>query len=78
MGEQFNLRLFLRSYIEGTQRLGTPLNDIRPRNMGANGVIFDPALDPVTKWLWRIGIPVGIGGGVYAGHEVDEWLQSSE
>lgn len=44
------------------------MNDIRPRNTGSNGTIFDPALDPIARglyWTAAIGV-VGAGGyGVY-------------
>lgn len=33
----------------GSIRLGTPFNDIRPRNIGATGQIFDPAWHPVHR-----------------------------
>jgi len=36
------------------------MNDIRPRNIGANGMIFDPALDPIVRglyWATTIAIP---------------------
>ena len=48
---------FWRTYAKGSWRLGTPVNDIRPHNMGANGLIFDPALDPLVRPLyWGAGV----------------------
>jgi hypothetical protein len=47
------------AYLEGSKRMGTFFNDIRPQNMGANGLIFDPAVDPVTKTLFWTGIAGG-------------------
>ncbi|MGH7830847.1 MAG: hypothetical protein ACREP8_11785, partial [Candidatus Binatia bacterium] len=49
------------AYIEGSKRMGTWFNDIRPQNMGINGRIFDPAIDPVTKTLFWTGITGGAG-----------------
>lgn len=49
------------AYIEGSRRMGTWFNDIRPANMGANGLIFDPAIDPVTKTLFWTDIAGGAG-----------------
>ena len=37
------------------------MNDIRPRNIGANGIIFDTAIDDFSKgimWAGTIGIPL--------------------
>ena len=37
------------------------MNDIRPRNIGANGIIFDTAIDNFSKgimWAGTIGIPL--------------------
>jgi RHS repeat-associated protein len=42
---------FWNSYFKGSYRMGTLLNDIRPRNMGINGIIFDPAWDPLTRGI---------------------------
>ena len=58
---------FLKIYTKGSIRLRTPLNDIKPRNMGANGQIFDPVLQP--------GFPTVMGGsvlglGAYVGYNV--------
>ncbi|MBI4560655.1 MAG: hypothetical protein HY724_01320 [Candidatus Rokubacteria bacterium] len=40
---------YWRTWWEGTKRLGTPMNDIFPRNIGAGGVVFDPALHPLHQ-----------------------------
>ena len=56
----------------GTRRLGTLLNDIRPRNMGANGLIFDPAFDPITKALWYSLLPAGAAAGGYVGLRINQ------
>ena len=50
---------FWRTWWEGTKRLGTPMNDIRPRNIGANGIIFDPAIDPIQRGIYWTGVGVG-------------------
>lgn len=49
------------AYLEGSRRMGTWFNDIRPANMGANGLVFDPAIDPVTKTVFWTGIAGGAG-----------------
>jgi hypothetical protein len=52
-----------QAYLEGSKRLGTYFNDIQPRNMGANGLIFDPAIDPITKsFFWGAVGASPIGG----------------
>jgi len=56
------------AYLRGSLRMGTFFNDIQPRNIGMNGLIFDPAIDPVTKTLfWS-----GVGGAVGAGYEFNK------
>ena len=57
-------RTFWRSWARGSWELGTVFNDIRPRNMGVSGLIFDPALDPPLRWLSR-GLTVGAGAYIY-------------
>lgn len=57
-------RTFGKTFVEGTKRIGFP-NDIRPWNMGANGLVFDPAYDRVDKSL-LIGGAVVVGGGSFA------------
>jgi RHS repeat-associated protein len=57
-----------RAYLQGSRRMGTILNDIQPRNMGVNGLIFDPALDPVTKaLLWG-----SAGATIYGVYELSD------
>ena len=56
------------AYMEGSRRIGTYFNDIQPRNMGTNGLIFDPAIDPVTKGLfWG-----GAAGAAWGAYELSE------
>jgi RHS repeat-associated protein len=43
---------FANSWGRGSMRLGTIFNDIRPRNMGVGGLIFDPTLNPALHSLW--------------------------
>lgn len=46
------------------------MNDIRPRNMGANGLIFDPAIDPLVRPLyWTAGVGV-VGAGGWGTYEL--------
>lgn len=53
-----------RTWLNGTARIGFP-NDIRPWNMGANGLVFDPALDVVDKTFLIGGSGLAIGGSLY-------------
>ena len=56
------------AYLQGSRRMGTFFNDIQPRNIGVNGLIFDPAIDPVTKALfWGGG-----GAAAYVAYELSE------
>jgi hypothetical protein len=48
----------MNAYVRGSWRMGTPFNDIIPRNMGVNGQIFDPSID------WVTGTAVVGGGGI--------------
>ena len=32
-----------------------PFNDIRPRNIGSNGLIYDPALHPIHEGIYWVG-----------------------
>jgi hypothetical protein len=47
---------FWGGYFKGSIRMRTFLNDIRLRNMGVNGMIFDPALDPLMKSIFWSGV----------------------
>jgi RHS repeat-associated protein len=62
-----NFRMFnglsRNTYIRGSIQMGTFFNDIQPRNMGANGLVFDPAIDSVTKSLGGIAIILGAAIG---------------
>jgi len=45
------------------------MNDIRPRNIGANGTIFDPALHPVQQGVYWMGagtVGASAGYGIYS------------
>ena len=64
---------FWRTWWEGTKRLGTPFNDIRPRNIGSHGLIFDPAKHPIQQGLEAGTLGVGLlGGGLYIYDQVSE------
>jgi hypothetical protein len=54
---------FLDTWLEGSRRLGTPFNDIRPRNIGANSMIFDPAKHPIQQGLEAGAVGLGVGVG---------------
>ncbi|MEH6462261.1 hypothetical protein, partial [Chitinimonas sp. JJ19] len=60
---------FWSAWMEGSYRLGTPFNDIRPRNIGANGVIFDPAKHPVQRNLEVFTAAAVFGTGGYLGFD---------
>lgn len=60
---------FWSTWLQGSKRLGTPMNDIRPKNIGANGFIFDPALHPVQRggyWFGAGTVGASAGYGVYS------------
>ncbi|NJL29486.1 MAG: RHS repeat-associated core domain-containing protein [Thermoanaerobaculia bacterium] len=59
------------AYLRGSLRMRTFVNDIQPRNMGQNGLIFDPSIDWFTKF-------VGATGGVGAGAATYLWLGDEE
>lgn len=54
-------------YWVGSKRMGTFFNDIQPRNMGTNGIIFDPAIDPVMKGMVYTVTPSIVVGSSYIG-----------
>jgi len=55
---------FWRTWFKGSLRLRTPFNDIRPRNIGANGLIFDPAKHPIQQSLEAITFFSTLAGAV--------------
>jgi hypothetical protein len=57
-------------WARGSWRLRTPFNDIRPGNIGANGLIFDPALHPVDQAIRGIGFGGSAGLLGYTGYEI--------
>ena len=57
---------FWRIRARGSVRLRTPMNDIRVRNIGANGQIFYAALHPVQQGIYWIGS----GYVIYKGGEL--------
>lgn len=64
---------FWSTWAEGSRRLGTPFNDIRPRNIGSGGLIFDPAKHPIQQGLEAGAVGLGIGvGGMYLYNELSE------
>jgi RHS repeat-associated protein len=67
-GGRFSLQMFdptvMNAYVRGSLRMGTPFNDIIPRNMGINGKIFDPSIDWVTGSAFVGGTGLGIWGVV--------------
>ena len=62
---KYELGNFWKIWFEGSKRLNTPFNDIRPRNIGINGIIFDPSKHPIQESLeWFTGAAL-IGSGAY-------------
>ena len=55
---------FWPTWARGSLRLRTPFNDIRPRNIGSNNLIFDPSKHPIQEGLeWgAAGLGIGVGG----------------
>ena len=43
---------FVKIYLKGSKKIGLA-NDIRPRNIGANGRLFDPALPPAQRIFYH-------------------------
>ncbi|RKG77962.1 RHS repeat-associated core domain-containing protein [Corallococcus terminator] len=76
VGPTATRRTFLKAYLKGSRRIGY-VNDIKPRNMGENGLIFDPAMDYVDKSL----IYGAMGGAAstvgYLGYRYYEAMQIS-
>ncbi len=62
---------FWQTWLEGTKRLGTPFNDIRPNNIGADGIIFDPAKHPIQQALEAMATAGLLSAGAY---EAYNWL----
>jgi hypothetical protein len=60
---------YWQAFAKGSARMGTLLNDIRPRNVGLNGLIFDPALDPISKGLLVGGGAAAAGTGIYGAYK---------
>jgi hypothetical protein len=65
VGRSPGLGDWLKGYVQGSNRLGTMFNDIWPKNMGANGQIFDPVLPPgledISQWIYNAGRFAGYG-----------------
>ena len=59
LGRFFNLTI-LSAYLKGSWRLKNPINDIVGRNMGANGLIFDPAFDSFSLNIFGIFSSTGV------------------
>jgi hypothetical protein len=50
----------------------TLINDIVPKNMGANGLVFDPAVDWLTKTIGvSLGVSTGVGISLYQGFSTE-------
>lgn len=47
---------WLGRYATAARKLGTPINDVFPRNIGATGRIFDPALAPVHQLMNAVAL----------------------
>jgi hypothetical protein len=47
---------FWGTWLRGSMRLGTLLNDIKPANIGSNGLIFDPVLPPIQELTYAGGL----------------------
>ncbi|MDR2172882.1 MAG: hypothetical protein LBE32_01555 [Burkholderiales bacterium] len=60
---------FWSTWSEGSRRLGTPFNDIRYRNIGADGIIFDPAKVPLHQGIEAVGSSLFVGGVGYVGYQ---------
>lgn len=56
---QGTLNELLQIRVLGSMRLGTIFNDIYRRNVGTNGLIFDPSLHPVHEAIEYIAALLG-------------------
>lgn len=66
---QYTPGSFWSTWWNGTVRLGTPFNDIRPRNIGANGIIFDPSKNVIQQALEGTALT----GLVYGGYQAYQY-----
>jgi RHS repeat-associated protein len=57
----------IQTYLRASARIG-PINDVIPRNMGVNGVVFDPALD----WFSLTIFGTGTGGALWGVWELEK------
>ena len=64
---------FWNTWVKGTMRLGTPFNDIRPRNIGANGIIFDPSKNFIQRGLEATAL-TGIMYGGYGAYQYGGYM----
>lgn len=58
---------FWGTWLKGSKRLGTPFNDIRPWNIGANGIIFDPVEHPALQTLQAVIAVLIVGAIIVVG-----------
>ncbi len=64
---------FWNTWVRGSWRMRTPMNDIRPRNIGGpTNLIFDPALHPIQRAVYWGSAGVGIELSAYTGYQ---WLR---
>jgi hypothetical protein len=55
-------------------RLRTPFDDAHIANIGAHGIVFDPAVHPVMEYgvYWPTAVGFGIGVGVWLNSELTQ------
>ncbi len=64
---------FGETWLKGSWRLKTPFNDIRPRNIGADDLIFDPSVHPLQEALeWGALGLAGTTAGVKIYNEMND------
>jgi len=63
---------YWKARLKDTTALGTPLTDLAPRNYGIGYRAFDPALDPVHKFVLGVGVPGAVAAGAYTGYSIRE------
>ncbi|WP_395110158.1 SpvB/TcaC N-terminal domain-containing protein [Actinomadura sp. SCN-SB] len=68
---------FWSGFGRGTYRMGTLLNDIRPRNMSVGGLLFDPALDPLSKGILGWGANYAAKAPIEATAHKDEFTRTA-
>ena len=69
---------FWETWWEGSKRLGTIFNDIRPRNVGGLNVVFDPAKSAIQQMLEGFMVIIGFESYKNSSAEAEEINASAD